>query len=119
MDNNKKESILKSIKKGEVYAIIKSVSQSGMSRRILFFRIGTDYKDAPETDEGYIAKNYIEYITREIGELSGELKEGEYKQGGQWVDTAGLRVGGCGMDMVSHTLYNCLGKEWGGKYNLL
>jgi hypothetical protein len=106
-------SVLESVRNGEVYAHIESVAPSGMSRRILFFRIA----------EGYNKKNYIEKITAEIGWLSEYLKMGEYKQGGKYVYEAGLRVGGCGMDMIFHTLYRCIPYkeqgEWSQKYNTL
>ena len=41
----------------------------------------------------------------------------------KWMIEAGFRVGGCGMDMVFHTLYSALGanlaKDWNQKYNTL
>jgi hypothetical protein len=118
------ESVLQSIRDGEVYAHVESVAPSGMSRRILFYRINTEkYDNAPETDEGYILRPYIQRITAEIGWLCGELKAGEYKQGGKYVYEAGLRVGGCGMDMIFNTLYRCIPYEelgkWSQKYNTL
>lgn len=121
------DSVLQSIINGEVYAHIESVSNSGMSRRILFYRINLeDYKNASETDEGYIIYPRIENITYEIGLLSEELKEEQYKQGGKWVRESGLRVNGCGMDMIFNTLNNCIpyddkeGKtKWQQRYNTL
>lgn len=114
------KSIVQSIKDGEVYAHIESVSKSGMSRRILFFRIA--YTGWSEIDLDYTLPR-IQKITAEIGWLSGELKQGEYQQGGKYVFEDGLRVRGCGMDMIFHTLYKCMpyeeAKDWRQKYNLL
>ena len=105
-------SVLQSIKDGEVYADVKSVSQSGLSRRILFYRIAVLGN-----------KPYIERITLAIGQLSGALKPEQYKQHGKEVIEAGLFVSGCGMDMIFHTLYNCMppeeAKGWKQKYNYL
>jgi len=90
------ESILETILAGEIYARIASVAKSGISRRILFYRI-----DRTSGIKGFKRrKNYIENITYEIGLLSGELKSEQYKQGGKCVSESGFRVNGCGMDMV-------------------
>jgi hypothetical protein len=112
------KSILQSVKDGEVYAYVKSVSASGMSRRILFYRINTD-----NYTENAINKPYMQRITAEIGWLSGELEQEKYMQGSRGVYDDGLMVRGCGMDMIFHTLYNCIpyedAKNWNQKYNLL
>lgn len=112
-------SVKQSILNGEVYAHIESVSNSGMSRRILFYRIvSNDYNDRAEN-----INYHIENITPDIAWLTGWIKEGEYKQGGKYMSEAGFRVGGCGMDMVFHTLYSALpyeeAKDWNQKYNTL
>jgi len=105
------KSIIQSIKNGEVYAHIESVSSSGMSRRILFFRIS----------EGWDKKPYIERITAEIGWLAGYLEQGKQKQRGKYVTEAGLYVSGCGMDMIFHLLGNCIPEcdKWDGSYNII
>jgi hypothetical protein len=101
-------SVLKTIKAGKIYAQIASVSRSGMSRRILFFRV-----------------NYggIERITSEVAWLYGAVTPGQYKQGGKYLTEDGLQVNGCGMDMIFHTLYSCMpygkAKNWSQKYSTL
>jgi hypothetical protein len=111
MNTLEKKSIISSILKGEIYAHVESVSNSGMSRRILFFRIVNPKKGKP----------FLQRITAEIGWLSQTIKPNEWKQGSKWVNEEGLRVNGCGMDMIWNTLNNCLpyGQEWNGQYNTL
>jgi len=105
------ESILQSVRDGEVYADVVSVSRSGMSRRIKFYRIKKDIFDKKSS-------HYIQRITAEIGWLSGELEQGKYTQGrNRSVYVDGLRVSGCGMDMIFATLYNCIPFEEEGKYS--
>lgn len=87
--------------KGEIVADIVHVSNSGMSRRIKFY---------------YVKDNRIQRATDAIGFL---LNKGiDYN-----VNNKGLKVNGCGMDMVFHTLYECLpyeiAIEWHQNYNLL
>jgi len=119
---NKKDmaSVQKSILAGQVYAHVESVAKSGMSRRILFYRVA-------KADKGYIGKgdqlHYIENITNEIAWLTGWVEIGDYKQGGKWLRESGLKVNGCGMDMIFHTLYCCVPKDkkdtWSQRYNTL
>ncbi len=52
-------SVAKSILKGEVYTHVESVSNSGMSRRILFYRIESDTYN----DEAKNINYHIENIT--------------------------------------------------------
>ena len=66
----------------KVYARVESVARSGMSRTISFYMI-----------EGGELCN----ITGAIGEVTGHSRDRL---------TGGLRVRGCGMDMVWHTLYS-------------
>lgn len=74
----------KILKPGKVvYSILRHVSQSGMSRRISFFTIGTDKK--PFDLDWYIEK-------------LGDYKRSQHHQG--------LVVGGCGMDMGFSVVYN-------------
>jgi hypothetical protein len=115
------ESVKQSIINGEIYAHIESVAKSGMSRRILFFRV-----DMPKDGENnlYFQIPRIKNITPQIAWLYKSVEVGEYKQGGKWLDESGLKVSGCGMDMVFHTLYRCLdyeteGKQWNQSYKLL
>jgi len=101
------KSVQKSILNGEIYAYIASVAKSGMSRRILFYRVN---------------KGKIERVTAEIAQLAGIVKIGEYKQGQKYLIEDGVQVGGCGMDMVLHTLSNCLpeyGQGWNQEYKWL
>ena len=65
----------------KVYARVESVAKSGMSRTISFYMI-----------EGCELCN----ITGAIGEVTGHSRDRR---------TGGLRVRGCGMDMVWHALY--------------
>jgi len=101
---------------GKIYAHVESVAPSGMSRRILFYRI-VEFKDNEPT---------IQNITCAIGEISQTIKSGQVKQGTKYIFDYGLKVDGCGMDMVFATLYNCLDeeerKEWqenGQRYRTL
>lgn len=87
--------------KGNIIADVISVSNSGMTRKIKFY---------------YIKNNRLERATDAINFL---LNNGiDYN-----VIDKGLKVSGCGMDMVLHTLYNCLpyekAKKWPQNYNLL
>ena len=71
----------------EVKTILRSCSRSGMSRRIsLVIAVGGDVQD----------------ITWHAARAMGE----KVKQGGNWVQDGGLVVGGCGMDMGFHVVYN-------------
>jgi hypothetical protein len=75
-----------SIIKGAIIADVVSVSKSGMSRRIKFY---------------YIKNNKI---TRATNAISFLLNKGyDYI-----VNDEGLKVSGTGMNMVFHTLYNCI-----------
>lgn len=101
---------LKAIKQGKIYAKVNSVSRSGMSRKISFYRV---------------YKNEILNITREIAWLSGNATPGDYRQGNsqKYLVDEGLNVQGCGMDMIFHTLYNCMrysqAKKWNQNYRTL
>jgi len=94
-------SVLKTIKQGKIYATVTSVSRSGMSRRILFFRV---------------TKGSIERITPQIAWLYGAVTPGKYNQGGKELIEDGLQVSGCGMDMIFHTLYNCMPNKQASKW---
>jgi hypothetical protein len=102
-------SVLKTIKQGKIYVKVLSVSNSGMSRRIAFYRA--------------LPGGRIENITAIVGWLRGTIKPGEYKQGNKWLNENGLMVGGCGMDMIFHTLYCCMrydeAKNWNQRYSIL
>lgn len=99
---------LKMIKAGRIYADIKSVSRSGMSRRITFY---------------YVKNSAIVRATPQIAWLCGEVIPGKYEQGGKELIKYGLNVGGCGMDMIFNTLYRCMpysqARKWGQRYNRL
>jgi hypothetical protein len=89
------------ILKGNIIAHIVSVNKTGMSRKIKFY---------------YIRKNRIERATDAINFLLNEVID--YS-----VIDKGLKVNGCGMDMIFHTLYNCLeydkARKWSQNYNVL
>jgi len=75
-----------SIIKGAIIADVVSVSKNGLSRRIKFY---------------YIKNNKIVRATNAISFL---LNKGyDYI-----VNDEGLKVSGAGMDMIFHTLYNCI-----------
>lgn len=67
-----------------VYGIVRTVSRSGMSRTIDFFVMPTKKGDRPMYLSGYMAT------------LLGYTRD----------SSGALRVSGCGMDMVFHTVYN-------------
>lgn len=72
-----------------IYGIVRKVSASGMSRTIDFYAVGEDRQ--PDYLTGYFA--------RVLG----------------WTRTnRGLRVNGCGMDMIFHTVYEAAGVVWHG-----
>lgn len=102
--------VYKDIVNGNVYAKIESVAKSGMSRRISF----------------YVAnKNRtITRITPYIGWLTGWANpKDKYKSNGKCIVDEGLHVGGCGMNMVLHTLSKAIGypevSEWNQTYSML
>lgn len=79
-----KAQLLKHLSKGDtVYSVIRHVAASGMSRRIDFFAI---------------RDNKPIYITGYIEGVLYSYKR-DHKRGG-------LVVGGCGMDMPTHVVYN-------------
>lgn len=108
-EQSRMKAVLKAIKAGEIHALIKKVSSSGMSRNIAFYMT--------------YDKKYIEDVTVYVAWLRGAVKIGEYKQGKNYLNEAGLRVGGCGMDMIFYTLYNCMpyeeAKNWNQNYRRL
>ena len=71
----------------------------------------------------YVKGDRIERATPQIAWLSGTIKVGQYLQGGKYLTDEGLRVGGCGMDMIFHILYSCMpyeeAKNWSQNYNRL
>lgn len=75
------EQLRKMISPGDkIYGIVRSVSRSGMSRVISFYKIGAD---GPVYLTGYMAKAL------------------DYRRADD-----GLKVNGCGMDMIFDTVYN-------------
>lgn len=80
-------SLLKVLKPGDtVHGIVRSVARSGISRRIDFYKL--------------VDGNAL-YLTGYIAAL----------QGSDDFD-GGLRVGGCGMDMIFATVYNLGARLW-------
>lgn len=137
--------VLNTIKTGDIYAQIVSVSSSGMSRKIKFFRVKNYFKfeeinhwadeEGSEVcpyfviDEIKESKPQIENVTAHIAWLLGRAPIGQYatlsRDGSynkHFCDT-GLTVGGCGMDMIFHTLYSCMvydeAKHWNQNYRRL
>lgn len=102
------KSVLNSIKNGKIYAKVNKVSSSWMTRYISFYRI---------------YKNRIVDITPEIAWIRWDATIWEYKQGANWLIDSGLRVWGCWMDMIFHTLYTCMpykqARKWNQRYNTL
>lgn len=92
--------VYKTILAGEIYARIESVSRSGMIRNIVFYMVD---------------KKNIVNISDFIGWLTGWTKLGEYNRF--------LKVGGCGMDMIFHSLYVALdtkdAQKWKQGYRML
>ena len=83
IENRKKQidkdmaSVLKTIKQGKIYAQVMSVSRSGMSRRILFFRV---------------KGGGIERITAEVAWLCDAVTPGNYQIGAVASDIRGNKV---------------------------
>jgi hypothetical protein len=101
------DKVKQAILEGKIYANVNSVSRSGMSRRISFYMV----------EDGAISR-----VTREVAWLTGWVPVGENKSRGKYMVDAGLYVGGCGMDMIFHTLYTALheqAKDWNQHYNTL
>lgn len=90
--------VKKAILDGKVYASIVHVSSTGMMREIKFYTIKNDS---------------LVNITDTISEMTGR-KTGKRR---------GVKVTGCGMDMIFHTLYCALGyelaKDWNQKYSTI
>jgi hypothetical protein len=84
-----KARLLGLLEKGDtVYCVLRSVSKSGMSRRIDFY---------------VIKENRPIWITGSMATLSGRDSTGCGK---------GMRVDGCGMDMGFHEVYNLASRLW-------
>lgn len=119
------EEVRRAILDGKIYANVNSVSRSGMSRRISFYMVDfSQEKSVPfdDTCESVVIKEvpYIRRVTREVAWLTGWVPVGESKSRGKWMVDAGLYVGGCGMDMVFHTLYVAVGdSDWNQKYSTI
>jgi hypothetical protein len=107
-DRDNMQKAKEAILEGRMYATVKSVSRSGMSRRIAFY---------------YVENDYIVNCTAQVGWLTGWVDFQEYKQGKRWLNQEGLYVSGCGMDMVFHTLYSALpyeeAKDWKQRWFIL
>ena len=108
-------SVLDTIKAGQVYASVVHVSASGISRRIKFYRI---VHHEPKENG-----SYIENITPYIAWLRGVVPIGQFVKNDKHFGDYGLTVGGCGMDLIFHTLYSCMvydeAKVWNQNYRLL
>ena len=88
-----KDRLSKFVSKGDtIYAIIRSVAKSGMSRNIDFYVI----KD-----------NQPIYLSASIAITLGWPMKGDY-----------VHVSGCGMDMAFHTVYSLSSRLFGDGYCL-
>jgi len=81
--------------KSRVYCVLRSVSKSGMSRTIDFYTITED-------NRGNGVESYMQYLTGWFGTLLDYRRD---KHGA-------LKVGGCGMDMGFHVVYNVGAMLW-------
>ena len=108
------EDTKKAILEGRIYARVLAASKSGMSRDIIFMYIKEPQDNAP-----YLV-NCTPYIAWLRGKESGVYT---YSNGNKEYREDGLRVGGCGMDMIMHTLYSCfpydIAKDWNQKYSTI
>jgi hypothetical protein len=107
-------SLRKLLKPGQkVFTILRHVSSSGMMRVIDLVIIVPDYdsvyplKPAEEAsyegERDYSAKPTRKlrgYVPRSISGLAADA------MGDSWDDRGGIKVGGCGMDMGFHLVYN-------------
>ena len=85
---NKHEIPLTFTSDSKIYAIVRGVSRSGMSRRLSFFMV----------DDGELIN-----VTQVIAQVLGKtMNESEWS----------FRVSGCGMDMIAHTL-DCFASKLG------
>lgn len=77
-----------------VYTILRSVSRSGMSRRVDVVVMSTDHDGKP----------YPARITHLVAAVLGNSSDPD----------RGMRVNGCGMDMGFHVVYSLSSKLFGG-----
>jgi hypothetical protein len=99
----------KLIKPGStVYTVLRNVSSSGMSRVIDLLIVIPDYRDIyPEGPDGrrdYSAKpkrKLVGHKIRSIGWTAAKAMDDRWDN-----DRGGIKVGGCGMDMGFHLVYN-------------
>ena len=76
--------------KDKIYCILRSVSKSGMSRRIDFYKF---VAEGDKIDKIFLTSSIADY-------LGYSYTVDDWRQG------KGLRVGGCGMDMGFSVVYN-------------
>ena len=77
-----------------VYAIIRSVAPSGMSRRIDFYTIAKDHHDNTYSEESHAPR--MQFLTGYIAQVLGYRRDR---------DKDGILVKGCGMDMAFAVTY--------------
>lgn len=83
-----RQELLKILRPGDrVYSVIRSVARSGMSRTIDFYAMQVDDRDG---------KPFPRYLTGYIADVLDYRRD----------DHGALKVGGCGMDMCFHVVYN-------------
>ena len=84
-----REKLRAKLKPGDtLYTVLRSVSRSGMSRVIDVYRLYTDEKGEVQTD-------YLSYWIAKACGMTFQEKRGP----------EGIKVGGCGMDMGFHIVY--------------
>jgi hypothetical protein len=99
----------KLLKPGQtVFTILRHVSSSGMSRVIDLVIVVADYRDEyPKNADGSTnwdakpTRKLIGHKPRSIGYLAAEAMDDRWDS-----DKQGIKVGGCGMDMGFHLVYN-------------
>ena len=84
------EAYINASRTGSLCCVVKSVSKSGLSRKLLFFSVD-------RISEGNCAPYYYGYFLELLG----------YKASRNYCDSC-ITVNGCGMDMVFHTNYRVI-----------
>ena len=84
------EAYINASRTGALCCVAKSVSKSGMSRKLLFFSVD-------QSSEGHCSPYYYGYFLELLG----------YKASRNYCDSC-ITVSGCGMDMVFYTHYRVI-----------
>lgn len=84
------EAYINASRKGTLCCVVKSVSKTGLSRKLLFFSIDSHY-------DKYCSPYYYGYFLELLG----------YKGSRNYSDSC-ITVSGCGMDMIFYTHYRVI-----------